>query len=158
MEIQSCHSTGKKNFFFDYQRQKRYSSGVTYQRSFSSSLVYFYGYLSYDFKDLFNVYFLCLHNIDNINLRICSVTRSASAQCWRGNRFDSQSNRDKAKDVKSCTYFCYVRCATLIVCVGGNTLAPNRRNSIPCTVRTSKALFVCIQGKFIQIFHVSGSN
>ncbi len=40
------------------------------------------------------------------------------------------------KDVKSCTFCCYVRCATSIVCVGGNALAPNWRNSVPCTVRT----------------------
>ena len=47
-------------------------------------------------------------------------------------------NRVIAKDVKSCTYCCYIRCVTLIVCVGGNALAPNRRNSLPCTVRTSR--------------------
>ncbi len=38
-----------------------------------------------------------------------------------------------AKNIKRCTY-CY---AKLIVWVGGNVLAPNRRNSVPCTVRTS---------------------
>ena len=32
-------------------------------------------------------------------------------------------NRVIAKDVKSCTYCCYVRYATLIVRVGGNALA-----------------------------------
>ena len=47
-------------------------------------------------------------------------------------------NRVRAKDVKSCTYCCYVRCTTLIVWVGGNALALNRRNSLPCTVRTSR--------------------
>ncbi len=41
-----------------------------------------------------------------------------------------------AKDVKNCTYCCYVICATLRVREGGNALAPNRRNSLPCTVRT----------------------
>ncbi len=40
-------------------------------------------------------------------------------------------NRIIAKDAKSC-FFCYfVRCATLIVRVGENTLAPKRRNSLP---------------------------
>ncbi len=39
-------------------------------------------------------------------------------------------NRVIAKNVKSCTYCCYVRCATLIVWVEyGNALAPNRCNS-----------------------------
>ncbi len=33
-------------------------------------------------------------------------------------------NRVIAKDVASCTYFCCDRCATLIVRVGGNALAP----------------------------------
>ncbi len=48
-------------------------------------------------------------------------------------------NRVIAKDVKSCTYCCYVRYAILIVRVGGNALAPkNRCNSLPCTVRTSR--------------------
>ncbi len=47
-------------------------------------------------------------------------------------------NRVIAKDVKSCTYYCYVRCATLIVRVEGNAFAPNRRNSLPFTVRTSR--------------------
>jgi len=48
-------------------------------------------------------------------------------------------NRVIAKDIKSCTYYCYVRYVTLIVRVGGNSLAPkNRRNSLPCTVRNSR--------------------
>ncbi len=47
-------------------------------------------------------------------------------------------NRIIAEDVKSCTCCCYIRCATLIVLVGGNALAPNRRNSVPFTVRTSR--------------------
>ncbi len=33
-----------------------------------------------------------------------------------------------AKDIKSCTSCCYVRCATLIELLGRNDLAPNRRN------------------------------
>ncbi len=43
-----------------------------------------------------------------------------------------------AKDVKIYTYCCYVRCATLIVRVWENALAPNRRNSLPLTVRTAR--------------------
>ncbi len=42
------------------------------------------------------------------------------------------------KDVKSCSYCRYVRCATSVVRVRGDALAPNRRNSLPCTVRTSR--------------------
>ncbi len=45
-------------------------------------------------------------------------------------------NRIIAKDVKNCTYCYYVRCATLMIRVGGSALAPNRPNSSPCTVRT----------------------
>ena len=58
-------------------------------------------------------------------------------------------NRVIAKEVKSCTYCCYIRCATLIVWVGVNAMAPNSRNSVPCTVRTPdkgraiKGLVVC---------------
>ncbi len=37
------------------------------------------------------------------------------------------------KDVKSCTYCCYVKCTTN----RGNSLASNRRNSLPCKVLTS---------------------
>ncbi len=37
------------------------------------------------------------------------------------------------KDVKICTYCWYVRCVTIIVRVGGNTLAPNRHNPLSCT-------------------------
>ncbi len=40
--------------------------------------------------------------------------------------------------VESCNYCCYVRCATLIIRVGENASAINRRNSLPCTVKTSK--------------------
>ena len=49
---------------------------------------------------------------------------------------DSTQNQVITKDVKSCTYCCYVKCATLIVRVGGNALAPNRCNLLPCTFRT----------------------
>ncbi len=41
-----------------------------------------------------------------------------------------------AKDFQSCRYCCYVRCATFIVRVGGNTLTQNRRNSLPHSART----------------------
>ena len=47
-------------------------------------------------------------------------------------------NRVLAKDVKSCTYCCHVRYATLIVRVGVVSWPQNRRNSLPWTVRTSK--------------------
>ena len=40
----------------------------------------------------------------------------------------------KTKDVKNGSYCCYVRCGTLIE----NELAHNRRNSLPCTVKTSR--------------------
>ena len=43
---------------------------------------------------------------------------------------DSTQNRVIAKDVKSCTYCCYVKCATLIVRVGGNALAPKQTQLI----------------------------
>ncbi len=42
-----------------------------------------------------------------------------------------------AKYVKSCTYCCYVRCATLIVQVCGNVLAPNRSNSVRTSIQWS---------------------
>ncbi len=47
--------------------------------------------------------------------RICGITGSASAR--RGEVMGSifGPNRVIAKDVKRCTYCCYVRCATLIV-------------------------------------------
>ncbi len=43
--------------------------------------------------------------------------------------------RGISKYDKRCTYCYYVRCVTLIVRVGGNAFAPNRRNSLPCTVQ-----------------------
>ncbi len=50
---------------------------------------------------------------------------------------DSTQNRVIAKDVKSCNYYCYVKYATLIVRVRGNAFpTKNRRNSLPCTVKT----------------------
>ncbi len=58
-------------------------------------------------------------------------------------------NRAIAKDVKSWTNCCYIRCVTLIVCEVIIGLCPNRHNSVPCTVRTPdiaraiKGLFVC---------------
>ncbi len=52
--------------------------------------------------------------------------------------FTFYPDRVIGKDVKRCTYCCYVRCATLIVWVLENALAPNRRNSVPCTVSTSR--------------------
>ncbi len=44
-----------------------------------------------------------------------------------------------AKEVKSCTYCCYVRSSTLTVRVGGaSALYPNSCNLLACTVRTSR--------------------
>ena len=37
--------------------------------------------------------------------------------------------------VTNCTYYCYVRCATLLVLERGNSLAQNRHNSLSCIVR-----------------------
>ncbi len=42
-----------------------------------------------------------------------------------------------AEDIKICTYCCYVRCAILTVRVGEIPLPQNRRNLLPCIVRTS---------------------
>ncbi len=50
---------------------------------------------------------------------MCGITGSASARRWGGYGFNSRQNRVIAKEVKRCTYCCYVRCATLIVWVGG---------------------------------------
>ena len=48
-----------------------------------------------------------------------SVTHSTYA--WRlwGNWFESRLNHFKVKEVKSCTFCCYDRCATLLAWVGG---------------------------------------
>ena len=43
-----------------------------------------------------------------------------------------------AKDVKSFTYCCYVKCKISIVRVKGMPWYQNRRNSFPCTVITSR--------------------
>ncbi len=43
---------------------------------------------------------------------------------------------DISKEVKGCTYCCYVRCATLIATEYEECLGPNRRNSLPGTGRT----------------------
>ena len=94
---------------------------------------------------------LCLNNCD-IGIKHCyfitcdySVTRSASARQWEGVDSIFGQNYVMAKDVKSCTYCCYVRCVTLIVWVGGNALAPNRHNSEPSTDSTSRQR-LCNQG------------
>ncbi len=64
--------------------------------------------------------FLLLRLVSLIT-RVCGITGSASARRWGGYSI-LVPNRVIAKDVKSC----------------GNALALNRRNSIPCTVRTSR--------------------
>ncbi len=50
--------------------------------------------------------------------------------------FDALPNFVIAKDVKSCTYCCYVKSAT--VQIGGNALVQNSRKLWQCTVRTSR--------------------
>ncbi len=53
-------------------------------------------------------------------------------------------NRAMTKDVKSCTYCCYFRCATLILWEGGmpwpETVPCSISNSVPCTVSTSRQM------------------
>ncbi len=66
-------------------------------------------------------------------------------------------NRIKAKDVKICTYCCYVRCVLLIVRYGGNALAPNRRNALPCIVKSFRQgscnqRFDCLLGSMVRIY------
>ncbi len=50
------------------------------------------------------------------NTRVLGITHSASARRRKGSMISS--NRNKARDIKSCTYSCYVRCSPLIVWVG----------------------------------------
>ncbi len=77
---------------------------------------------------------------------------------------DLTQNRVIAKDVKSCTHCCYVKCATLIVRVGGNVLAPKQVQLITMHMRTSRQrscnprvgclLFVCCsEHKKVQLFN-----
>ena len=47
---------------------------------------------------------------------------------------------------KNGSYCYYIRCAILIVRVGGMTWPKNRRNSLPCTVRTSETKVVQSKG------------
>ena len=54
-----------------------------------------------------------------------------------GDRFESRLNTAYLIYVKNGSYYCYVRCATFIVRVGGKPWPKNRRNSLPCTVMTS---------------------
>ncbi len=68
-------------------------------------------------------------------------------------------NRVKAKDAKSCTYCCYVRCGKFILRVGGNTFVPSRRNSLPCRVKTSKQgscnqMVGCLLGSMARIYDI----
>ncbi len=61
------------------------------------------------------------------------------------------ANRVMAKDVKSCTYGRYVRCATLIVCVVGipwsqtGALRYHAQLELPDKGRAIKLLVVCYQ-------------
>ena len=58
-------------------------------------------------KDLLNRFY-----IDSMATNL-GITRSASSRCREGDGFDARPN--PRQDVRSCTYCCYVRCATLIV-------------------------------------------
>ncbi len=45
-----------------------------------------------------------------------NITRSASARCWEGDGYDALGpNCVIAKDIKSCTYCCYVRCVVVVI-------------------------------------------
>ncbi len=57
---------------------------------------------------------------------------------------DSTKNHVLAKDIKSCIYCCYVICTILTVRVGGMPWLQNRRNSLPCTVRSCNQRVVCL--------------
>ena len=70
--------------------------------------------------------------------RVLGITRRATARHEKVMGSMLGQNCVIAKYVKSCNFCCYGICATLIVRVGGNVFAPNRRNSLPCTVRTSR--------------------
>ena len=65
-----------------------------------------------------------------------SVTSSESARRWGVDGLDSWPNRIIAKDVKSCTFCCYVRCPTLIVWIGAQLGHPDKSRAI-------KGLVVC---------------
>ena len=84
----------------------------------------------------------------SIYFRVCGVTVKTFAQHWEVLGSILNPKRVIAKNVKICTYCCYVRCATLIVWVGENALAPNRRNSVTCKVRTSRLLSTVPWGIF----------
>ncbi len=58
-------------------------------------------------------------SLHHIGTCVCGITGSASARRLGGYGFNSHPNRVRTKDVKNCTYCCYVRCATLIVWEGG---------------------------------------
>ena len=93
---------------------------------------------------------LCLHPT-----RDCSVTRIASARRSWGVWFDFRPNHVIAKDVKNCTWWC-VRCATLLLWEGGNTLVQNRRNKLPCSDKTSRQRF-CNKRVFLKKLYWSRS-
>ncbi len=64
-------------------------------------------------------------------------------------------NRVIAKDVKGCTYRCSVRCATLIVKVGWNALAPKQAQLITMHSQDlcfpSSMIFIPMRVPFIRI-------
>ncbi len=65
-----------------------------------------------------------------------STRKICSPSARRRDGFDTDLNRVIAKEVKVLPTA--VRCATLIVCVGGMPLPLNRRSSLPYTVGTFK--------------------
>ncbi len=90
-----------------------------------------------------------MFNTSILKTRFHGITRSASTRHWKvlgsliGREASTRWSPQTAKHVKGCFYCCYVRCATLIIRVGGNALVPNWRNSLLCTVSTIKGLVVC---------------
>ena len=86
------------------------------------------------YKPLYIKSIIMLTNVTSV----LGITHSTSARHRRNMGLLLEPNRVIAKDVKSCTYCCYFRCATLIVWIGVMPWPKNRRNSIPCTVRTSR--------------------
>ncbi len=82
--------------------------------------------------------------------RVCGVTLSAFAWRWGGDGFNSRPNYLViAKYVKGGTYCCYVKCATLIVWVGGTPWPKQGTNQyhaqlgLPDKVCAIKGLVFC---------------
>ncbi len=92
--------------------------------------------------------------------RVRGVTCSVSARRWEGDGSMLGLNRVIAKDVKRFTYCCQMRDINSMS--RGNALAPNRRNSAPCTVRTSRQRSFnqrvnCLLCSIVRIYEGDGS-